>query len=263
MIKTLIVDDEALVRKGLAAIAPWDRYGLQVVGEAANGEKALEFMGENEVDLVITDLVMPAMNGLELMRAIRRDRPRVWMVVLTCHQDFQYIQEALRLGAIDYIVKTQLEKETMEEVFARIADRIGRDQADSAARTAPGMEGTAEGVVPDARLRFSDEVVDSVIKAARLIRERLGDELNQDLVAREVSMSRGYFSHCFKEIMGLSFSDYLRHLRMARAKTLLTETSKPVYWIARELGFHDEKYFSKLFREQTGCLPTDFRSKSQ
>ena len=123
----LIVDDDKLVRKGLMVLMPWQQFGLKVIGEAANGEAALQFLQDNEVDLLITDLAMPVMSGIELMRTVRIRYPNIWLVVLTFHQDFEYIQEALRLGAIDYIVKTQLEKEKMEDVLSRIMGRINEE----------------------------------------------------------------------------------------------------------------------------------------
>jgi two-component system response regulator YesN len=128
MIKVLVVDDDKLVRKGLILAMPWQEFGMQVVGEASNGQKALEFLESQPVDLLLTDLAMPVMSGIELIRAARKRDPNLHMVVLTFHQDFEYIQEALRLGAIDYIAKVELEKAELAEVLGRIADRI-KEQA--------------------------------------------------------------------------------------------------------------------------------------
>lgn len=124
MINVLIVDDDKLVRKGLISVMPWHMFEMKVVGEAANGEKALELLDNSHVHLLITDLSMPVMSGIELIRIARRKYPHLAIAVLTMHQDFESIQEALRLGAIDYIAKVQLEKEQFEEVLARIYARI-------------------------------------------------------------------------------------------------------------------------------------------
>lgn len=127
MIKVLVVDDDHLVRKGFILMMPWAEHGLEVVGEAGNGRKALEFMDSHEVDLLITDLAMPVMSGIDLMRNVKRRYPNVHMVVLTFHQDFELIQEALRLGAIDYITKVELEHEKMDQVLQRIVHKIGEN----------------------------------------------------------------------------------------------------------------------------------------
>ncbi|MCJ8013634.1 response regulator [Paenibacillus sp. KQZ6P-2] len=128
MIKALIVDDEKLVRKGIISVFPWDQYQIEIMGEAGNGEIALKLLQENPAELIFVDLTMPVMGGLELMRKVRERFPDTWMVVLTCHQDFNYVQEAMRLGAIDYIVKTQLDQETIEEILARITSRILKEK---------------------------------------------------------------------------------------------------------------------------------------
>ncbi|SFD48903.1 two-component system, response regulator YesN [Paenibacillus catalpae] len=124
MMRVLIVDDDRLARTGLINLLPWKQFGLQVVGEANNGEKALEFLKSNEVELLITDLAMPVLSGIDLMRKVRELYPNMFIVVLSYHQDFELVQEALRLGAIDYIAKIQLEKAKLEEVLERITSRI-------------------------------------------------------------------------------------------------------------------------------------------
>ena len=261
MIRTLIVDDEKYVRKGLIAVMPWDAFGYRVVGEANSGDKALEFLADNEVDLVFTDLTMPSMSGFELMKELLQRYPGVYIAVLTCHQDFNYIQEALRLGAIDYIVKTQLEKEKLEEVLQRIADRIKRDRAVKKypAPDLKGLKGFPPAQENSGGQKYSEEVRNCIANAVKYIRDNIFTGINQDDVAKAVNISRGYFSACFRDIMGISFSDYVKNLKIHVAEELLLQTGRPVYWIAEQLGFQDEKYFSKLFREQVGMNPSEYR----
>lgn len=128
MHKVLIVDDDKLVRKGMIYTIPWSGYGFEIVGEANNGETALEFLEQNEVDLIFTNLLMPVMSGIEFMRIARLRYPDKWIIVLSFYEEFEYVQEALRLGAIDYISKTQLEKEQIEDIMKRIVSRIESDE---------------------------------------------------------------------------------------------------------------------------------------
>ncbi|MBM7565486.1 response regulator transcription factor [Paenibacillus sacheonensis] len=256
MIKTLIVDDEIYVRKGLISVLPWEKFGFKIVGEASGGERALEFLKDNRVDVVFMDLTMPGMSGFELMKETRSGHPGVKTVVLTCHQDFGFIQDAMRLGAIDYIVKTQLEKEKLDDVLERIANRIKLDNQDRNGEFEPTYEN-------EQGKRYSEEVVAAIHNAVRYMNERLFEGIHQEEVAKAVNMSRGYFSMCFKDIAGKSFSDYLRNLKIGAAESLLRKTSKPVYVIADQLGFQDEKYFSKLFREQNGMTPSEYRERSR
>ena len=92
MIQALIVDDESLVRKGLRLTFPWSKYGVEIAGEAATGEKALEFIRSQRIQLLFTDITMPGMSGLELIKELNRHHPSIKSVILTCHQDFDFIQ---------------------------------------------------------------------------------------------------------------------------------------------------------------------------
>lgn len=374
MINVLIVDDDQLVRKGLMLAMPWDAFEMKVVGEAGNGEKALEFLSENRVDLLITDLAMPVMSGIELIRAARKQYPDLPIAVLTLHQDFEYIQEALRLGAIDYIAKVQLEKERFEEVLGRIHDRIQADRrkrsnddiASESGKDAlfygelerggaqslnesngerehtgatlveaedggikdklhsfrwvhderymnemlqelrlmqlpvPRLMQLLYGVTVDwnrifktivqtemitpvhfaywqdvvewmaefraAALGLSGgqylrkEVSSSILTAVKIVHDELHKPLFASDVSKRVNLSRSYFNQCFKEMVGYSFNEYLRKIRIDKARDYLTQTAKPIVWIAEHTGYADEKYFSRIFREQVGMLPSEYRN---
>lgn len=136
MVKVLVVDDDRLARQGLILSVKWEEFGMKVVGEAPNGTKALQFLDQNPVDLVLTDLVMPVMSGIEFMKNARARHPKVQFVVLTFHEDFETAREALRLGALDYLSKLQLEKENLDLVLGRIRDRLAGAHPSPAAGTA-------------------------------------------------------------------------------------------------------------------------------
>lgn len=463
MIKAVVVDDEKLVRKGFISLFDWSSYGIIVVGEAGDGKSALELLLQTDAELLFTDITMPGMDGFDLIKETRRRLPRVRSVVLTCHHEFDYVQEALRLGAIDYIVKTLLEPDNADQVMRRIVERIEWEEGSRAALIADGSqkrlpadsalvfrplvsgEGSAQlyqlpfvrrnpvaqldgmwlapqvhpssmeemkreigarlsgrwqtafvtglsdlaadeaGRVlaerlpaqwfyaqasdeplrlaygelvraaneagkqpletfqaalemkwalkfagwqefkqsvaglrpdPDALIRFGEtlcrewrglllppeaaerlnagiarnrtwadwqswllqysdavqrrmvelsftaEVMLCLIRAVQYMRQHAGQKINQADVAARVNMSRGYFSQCFARFAGESFGSVLRDMRIDRAKSLLRETSDPIHQIALASGFEDDKYFSKLFRECVGMLPTEYRAES-
>jgi two-component system response regulator YesN len=108
--------------------------------------------------------------------------------------------------------------------------------------------------------RYSEEVFAAVLRAAELMGRHIASGLNQTKVAGWVNLSRSYFSAVFKDIVGKTFNEYVRDLRIARAKRLMLEHKhKPIYWIAEQAGFQDEGYFSRVFREHTGLLPSEYR----
>jgi two-component system, response regulator YesN len=257
MRRVLVVDDDHLVRKGFIGMMPWQKHGFEVVGEASNGEKALELLQSIEVDLLITDLAMPVMSGMELMKKVKEKHLRTEFVVLTFHHDFELIQEALRLGAVDYITKVELEHEQMDEVLRRISERISLPAKQVPDRVVSTSH--AAWQPENEEISYSKEVQECIRNAVAYLHEEFQNEVHLSDVARKVNMSRSYFSRCFKDITGRTVNDLLRGIRIDYAKNLLLNSNKPVQWIAVQSGYTNEKYFFKVFREVTGMLPLEFR----
>ena len=105
MLKVLVVEDEELIRKGIILTVDWASLDCVVVGEAANGEEALEAVERFRPSLIITDLKMPRMDGIELLRRLREQGSRAYVIILTAYDSFTYAQSALRLGAVDFLLK--------------------------------------------------------------------------------------------------------------------------------------------------------------
>ncbi|MCK9857522.1 MULTISPECIES: response regulator [Paenibacillus] len=152
MIRVLIVDDDKLARKGFISIMPWSNHGMVVVGEAANGAKALEFMEQHEVDLMFVDLSMPVMSGMELLQVTRQRFPGLRSVILSFHEEFENVQTAYRMGVLDYISKVRLESEDDEQILKRIQQQMtgvtaqeasGQPSAASQPASSPAAEQTS------------------------------------------------------------------------------------------------------------------------
>lgn len=129
MLKILIIDDDALTRKGIRMLMPWASHNMEIVGEASNGKLALDFLHENEADLALVDLDMPVMNGITFIQKASELYPQLNYVVLTIHTEFEYIQNVLRLGAIDYIAKTRFDQENFDGILDRINSSIAKKNA--------------------------------------------------------------------------------------------------------------------------------------
>jgi len=122
--KVLIIDDDKLARNGLISMVQWEKYGLEVVGDVANGLLALDFLKIHEVDLAFVDLSMPVLSGMDFICEARKLYPNLKYVVLTFHEDFENVQNALRFGVLDYISKLRLEEMVGDEVFGRIGQLL-------------------------------------------------------------------------------------------------------------------------------------------
>ena len=105
MLKVLVVEDEELIRKGIVLAVDWAALDCVVVGEAANGLEALDAVERLDPSLVITDLKMPQMDGIEMLRQLRQRGNNVYVIILTAYDSFTYAQSALRLGAVDFLLK--------------------------------------------------------------------------------------------------------------------------------------------------------------
>lgn len=127
MIRVMIVDDDPLVRQGIRELMPWTAHGMEVTGEAGNGRDALELLQANKVDIALVDLDMPIMGGMEFIEKASALYPALRYVILTVHTEFERIQKAMRLGAIDYIAKTQFDKENFDAILERIAQKLTRN----------------------------------------------------------------------------------------------------------------------------------------
>ncbi|MDF2936833.1 MAG: hypothetical protein K0Q90_2206 [Paenibacillaceae bacterium] len=124
----LVVDDEPVIRQGLRTLVEWERHGFRLAGEAADGEEALAYMAGHQVDLVVTDLLMPRMDGLELIRRIREAQTSVGILVLSCLDDFACVKEAMKLGAADYLLKPTMEPEQLLEVLGQMRTELLRSR---------------------------------------------------------------------------------------------------------------------------------------
>ncbi len=122
--KVLLVDDEAVVRIGLKSMIDWNQNGFELVGEAANGEKALELIYSKRPDIVLTDIKMPAMDGLELISYPFEEELRPCFLVLSSYDDFKYVKGALKAGATDYLLKLEMTPEKLLETLSGVRESL-------------------------------------------------------------------------------------------------------------------------------------------
>jgi two-component system response regulator YesN len=124
----IIVDDEPIIRIGLRTLIDWDLHGLTLIGEASDGEEALELINQHQVDILVTDIRMPRMDGLELIRRAKQQQDDIGVLVLSCLDDFSYVKEAMKLGARDYILKPTMEPEELIKVLNSIGDQLNNER---------------------------------------------------------------------------------------------------------------------------------------
>ena len=112
MRKALLADDDFLVRSYLKMLSSWEKAGFEITADVRDGEEALEVLDREKIDLVVTDIAMPLMDGIELIREIRRKYPDIYVIVLSCHDEFEYVKKAMKEGADEYVLKNTLNEES-------------------------------------------------------------------------------------------------------------------------------------------------------
>lgn len=124
MIKALLVDDDYLVRSYLKMLPSWQEAGVEIKGDVRDGEEALEVLETTSVELLVTDLAMPLMDGIELIKAVKRKYPEMYIIVLSCHDDFDSVKRAMQEGADEYVLKNTLNEKSLYTLLMSTVKKI-------------------------------------------------------------------------------------------------------------------------------------------
>ena len=130
MRKALLADDDFLVRSYLKMLSSWEKAGFEITADVRDGEEALEVLNREKMDLVVTDIAMPLMDGIELIREIRKKYPDIYIIVLSCHDEFEYVKKAMKEGADEYVLKNTLNEESLYTVLKAAEEHIGQSRED-------------------------------------------------------------------------------------------------------------------------------------
>ena len=250
----LIVDDEPRTRQGLKkTLDQWAKGDHQIL-IASNGEEAIEFMKKQKVHILITDINMPEITGLQLLQIAKEQQIFPVIIVISAYSEFQYAQEALRLGVINYLLKPISKKVLIEAVEEAVQVVEKQERAGMIEKVVDKKLVEANYENPSNRVPIKE--------AIDYINNHLKNELSQKEVADHVHLNPSYLSVLFKEHVKLTFSEYVTRRRIQRAKELLISTSLPVNDIAEESGYKTAKYFIKIFRELEGMTPSAYRKNN-
>lgn len=251
MTKVLIVDDEKYVRLGIKSETDWTLIGCEVVGEASNGIEALEIAEKVKPDLVISDIRMPRMDGIELAEKMIEKYPGTKVIFLTAYNEFEYARKALRIGVSDYILKPFKDGE-LEGVIQRLLHLHPN---------LPAKEIELEKELLS--LKGKDETANRYVQAAiEYIENNYSDsEFSIGKLAESISVSEGHISRLFKSETDNSINNYLTKYRIKKAMDFLKDINIKVYEVAEKTGYQDIAYFSNTFKKLVGKTPSDYQLK--
>lgn len=366
MLKMIIADDEPEVRYGMTKHIDWKSHGIEIVACCANGSETYNSIILFRPDLVLLDINMPEMSGIEVIEKIRKEDIPVSFIILSGYDDFSYAQQAIRLNVDEYLLKPcsiseilmavrkSLEKRdviknitgdltesnffthyyekmrTFDKTLSSLcypaeeerailnALRFGQDQellyaVDSFLAAAKEKNHCLEMVMSCAIMLYTEiyrlifergiechfdifldqewdptnvesslaqalkhtvtEVMSKldngksanaiINSACKYIEENYESDLSLTSVAKQVYITPTYLSVLFRQHLGVNFVHYVQSVRCDHAKQLLATTDLSNQYIAAKTGFSTDKYFSKVFKDLTGCTPSDYRSKAK
>ena len=232
MIRLLIADDEVLEREALADIVA-RRFEHEITIETAeNGRKAADTAVLWGADLILMDIEMPGMNGLDAARAVLEQRPECKVIFVTAYSLFQYAHEAMHLGACDYLLKP----------------------------VNPEPEADPEGDAAEAGENDRNALVMAHVR--KYMEDNYMFDLSLDSVSEILHISPAYLSAQFKKYQKTNFLDCLTELRINAAKELLTDPFRSAAEVASMVGYEDSSYFARTFKKRTGMTPTQYRKEA-
>ncbi len=233
--RIIIVEDEQRARRGLKSLLQMVSDDCEVVADASDGKKALELIRKCKPEVVFTDIKMPYMDGLELIREVRKEDTKTKFVIVSAYEEFDYARQAISLGVTDYLIKPII----MDDVEKVITNITRKDEVTK-------NEEKNENCHPLIR------------KSLKIIEKEYASQLSQKELAARLGITAEYFCNLFAKEMDESFVKYLKKYRIDVAKTLLTESNESRDDIAYKVGYTDTKYFAKVFRDVTGKTITEY-----
>ena len=252
--RILIVDDEISTRKGIYATLEHHFQGGYEILLAEHGQEALRILKEQKINLLLTDIQMPGMNGIELVEAMETEGIKSTVIFLTGYAEFEYAQKGLRMGVHNYLLKP--------------IDRVKLIEA-----VEDGLDASKKRFKAEISIHFLDEKIDqlgsqwqspadnnkTIGKALDFIEANLSEKVGVKEVAQYVHLSSSYFSVLFKDVKGMTFSEYVVRLRHRKAKEILLTTDKDITVIAEEVGYQSSSYFIRVFKEFENMTPKQYR----
>jgi two-component system, response regulator YesN len=278
-IPVLIVDDEEWVREVVRLSVAWGEVGCRLPRLFDSGREALEEARRLRPAVILLDIQMPGMTGLDFLEYHRRAFPDSKVIVVSGYSQFEYAQRALRCGAYDYLLKpideehlTRVVERAVEEIGTTLADRRQQRSTESALQRMKTTRIVENGIDigsgdacddrPEQPRREpdTDGITDQrVVQAVDAVRRSLAAPPTLPEVAAAVGLSPSYFSELFSAQTGRSYAHTIMLERISHAQRLLRDTWMRIGEVGELVGYPNSNYFSKVFRRRTGLLPSEYR----
>ena len=250
----LIVDDQPEVVESMVTGVNWKKIPVEQVFTAYSVKEAQSVFERERIDVLLCDIEMPPTNGFALLRWAQERFSGVVCIFLSAHAEFEYAQEAVKLGSFDYILQPAPYAE-IEAAVERAAGKVREAENQRRYNAYAKYRGEDESAEKE-----PDKTEQTPIqRAMTYIRRNIDKDLSRAEIADAIYLNPEYLSRLFKKETGDTIFSTLSHIRIRNAKKYLATGLYTCNEVATKCGFHDAYYFSKVFKKLAGCTPTEYR----
>jgi len=248
----MIVDDEMIAIEAILARTPFEKYGIAEVFKANSMQQAMDIIVEKKVDIILCDIEMPSGSGMELIEWINANQPEIVKLILSCHNEFEFAQQAMELSCLLYILKPAT-PDVMDKALAKAVETVVQGALDTKLKHL--------GEVYVQKLTDTTEQDKDIAEMVKnYIVEHIQEELIVERLAQMLYVSQNHLARCFKKKYGKTMTEYIEDYRLSLAEKLLQSTNLTVTMISAKVGYPNYTYFTKQFKKHRGHTPSLYRS---
>lgn len=239
MYKLIILDDEPMISEQLPIAYDWADMGFEVVASFDSGKKALDYIRENPIDVLLTDIKMPDISGIDIANICHDEYPDICVIFISAFREFDYAIHALSSGVIDYILKP-IDEDALRNALNKAKKHLSNQQ-----RIMHIPSKTSRNMIINEVLAY--------------INEHYSETITVEIVAQHVMMNPDYFGAYFKKHYGKNFVEVLRDTRMKKACEKLSDPSIKISAIAEDIGYKSLTHFYDVFFKYYNVTPAQYR----
>jgi len=275
MFRILIVEDNKILNKNYEQIVDWASLDMGIIGSAFNGEQGLSMAMELKPDLIIADVDMPKLDGLEMCKQIKTELSETRFIFISAYDSFNYVQKAMDIGAYKYILKPVLPNELAvaaqelydsknEILMTKKTIEELRSQIQSSTSLKPEEPEPKESELKDSGEPEPGGYKDMIVAEIKnRIAENYGACNNLQDVISDLQISASYANFIFKTRTGMTIIDFLVRTKMEVAIEMLKDPFVRVYEVAEKVGYSNSSHFISVFKSYTGLTPKQFIGKTE
>jgi len=254
MFKILLVEDEDMIRRGIKYSIDWVKYDCIVIEEAINGQDGLEKIAELKPDIVITDINMPIMDGITMIREAQ-SKHTFSSIIISGYNEFNLAKQAIHLGVTEFLVKPLEDDQLIEalESAKSKVDLIRKYEVIS------NHTEEKEEVINSQLLGKETKTSKNIARMISYVQENYAQKISIHDLVEPLELSAYYLNHKFKAETSYTFNEFVNRYRIHKAMELLKEGNGKVYTIALDTGFSDYKYFISIFKKYANCTPSQYQ----